>query len=150
MLYTRNNAADITTSPSSIVTPRWPRRSSLGCATPEQASVQQVTPSAVEQRPSPLASPSPRILMAVHLLPVRTCIWHADRMEDLDIQCLRRSALIAQGIEHRFPKPCVAGSNPAGGTVRGWPILLLAAQTSPGRLPPPNPGCLHSPVFTVR
>ena len=27
-----------------------------------------------------------------------------------------RSALVAQGIEHRFPKPCVAGSNPAGGT----------------------------------
>src|SRR5664279_3287024 len=34
-----------------------------------------------------------------------------------DVQCFRRSALIAQGIEHRFPKPCVAGSNPAGGTV---------------------------------
>ena len=32
-----------------------------------------------------------------------------------------RSALVAQGIEHRFPKPCVAGSNPAGGTVpRHW------------------------------
>src|SRR5882757_1862353 len=27
-----------------------------------------------------------------------------------------RFALVAQGIEHRFPKPCVAGSNPAGGT----------------------------------
>ena len=25
-------------------------------------------------------------------------------------------ALVAQGIEHRFPKPGVAGSNPAGGT----------------------------------
>ncbi len=25
-------------------------------------------------------------------------------------------ALVAQGIEHRFPKPCVAGSNPAEGT----------------------------------
>lgn len=25
-------------------------------------------------------------------------------------------APVAQGIEHRFPKPCVAGSNPAGGT----------------------------------
>lgn len=23
---------------------------------------------------------------------------------------------VAQGIEHWFPKPCVAGSNPAGGT----------------------------------
>jgi hypothetical protein len=30
----------------------------------------------------------------------------------------RRSALVAQGIERRFPKPCVAGSNPAGGTAR--------------------------------
>src|SRR5690606_18609964 len=27
-----------------------------------------------------------------------------------------RPALVAQGIERRFPKPCVAGSNPAGGT----------------------------------
>ncbi len=26
------------------------------------------------------------------------------------------NALVAQGIERRFPKPCVAGSNPAGGT----------------------------------
>jgi hypothetical protein len=26
------------------------------------------------------------------------------------------AALVAQGIERRFPKPCVAGSNPAGGT----------------------------------
>ena len=25
-------------------------------------------------------------------------------------------APVAQGIERRFPKPCVAGSNPAGGT----------------------------------
>ena len=28
-------------------------------------------------------------------------------------------ASIAQGIEHRFPKPCVAGSNPARGTTKG-------------------------------
>jgi hypothetical protein len=28
----------------------------------------------------------------------------------------RRQALVAQGIEQRFPKPCAAGSNPAGGT----------------------------------
>ena len=27
------------------------------------------------------------------------------------------SALVAQGTEHRFPKPVVAGSNPAGGTL---------------------------------
>ncbi len=30
----------------------------------------------------------------------------------------RRSALVAQGIERRTPKPGVAGSNPAGGTLR--------------------------------
>ena len=30
--------------------------------------------------------------------------------------CLLLSAHVAQGIERRFPKPCVAGSNPAGGT----------------------------------
>jgi hypothetical protein len=28
----------------------------------------------------------------------------------------RYPALVAQGIEHRFPKPCVAGPNPAEGT----------------------------------
>ena len=28
---------------------------------------------------------------------------------------LHRFALVAQGIEHRFPKPRVAGPNPAGG-----------------------------------
>ena len=33
----------------------------------------------------------------------------------------RSPALVAQGIEHRFPKPCVAGSIPAGGT----PVELL-------------------------
>lgn len=32
---------------------------------------------------------------------------------------LRAPALIAQGIEHRFPKPGVVGSNPTGGTFRG-------------------------------
>ena len=39
-------------------------------------------------------------------------------------------ASVAQGIEHRFPKPCVAGSNPAGGTVhhhtQETPVLILA------------------------
>ena len=75
------------------------------------------------------------------LLPVRPCNWHAGAMEDLDIQCLRRSALIAQGIEHRFPKPCVAGSNPAGGTVREWPILPPPAQTAPSHLSVSYPGC---------
>jgi hypothetical protein len=31
---------------------------------------------------------------------------------------LATPALVAQGIERRFPKPCVAGSNPAGGTTQ--------------------------------
>jgi hypothetical protein len=54
---------------------------------------------------------------------------------------LRRSALIAQGIEHRFPKPCVAGSNPAGGTVREWPLLPPPAQTAPSHLSVSHPRC---------
>ena len=33
----------------------------------------------------------------------------------LPAQSCERKALVAQGIEHRFPKPCVAGSNPAEG-----------------------------------
>src|SRR5205809_3152211 len=37
-------------------------------------------------------------------------------------------APVAQGIERRFPKPCVAGSNPAGGAtkqlVRGPPATV--------------------------
>jgi hypothetical protein len=28
---------------------------------------------------------------------------------------------VAQGIEQRFPGPCVAGSNPARPALRGWP-----------------------------
>jgi hypothetical protein len=49
------------------------------------------------------AGPSHVFSYRSRLLPVRPCIWHAGDMKDLDIQCLRRSALIAQGIEHRFP-----------------------------------------------
>ena len=44
-------------------------------------------------------------------------------------------APVAQGIEHRFPKPVVAGSNPAGGTevcslerTYGWAWLLKLAE----------------------
>ena len=85
-------------------------------ATPGRDIVQHGTPSAVEHALRHLAGPSHVSSYRSRLLPVRPCIWHADGMEDLDIRCLRRSALIAQGIEHRFPKPCVAGSNPAGGT----------------------------------
>ena len=38
-------------------------------------------------------------------------------------------APVAQGIERRFPKPCVAGSNPAGGT-RGRAGLISYWQRS--------------------
>ena len=62
--------------------------------------------------------------------------WHDHRVVH---SC--RSALIAQGIEHRFPKPRVAGSNPAGGTVREWPILAPPAQTAPSQLPVRHPRC---------
>jgi hypothetical protein len=46
-----------------------------------------------------------------------------------------RRAPVAQGIEHRFPKPCAAGSNPAGGTAGGTGVpagQLLARHLSRG------------------
>ena len=45
-------------------------------------------------------------------------------------------ALVAQGIERRFPKPCVAGSNPAGGTdqrAAGEPSLSSIDSTRSAR-----------------
>src|SRR5829696_2784590 len=50
---------------------------------------------------------------------------------------LPRSAPIAQGIEQRFPKPCVAGSNPAGGA---FPFLpgQRPVRSSAGRVGPPS------------
>jgi hypothetical protein len=50
--------------------------------------------------------------------PSQTCGPDADQNQHgrLGTRQDRRSALVAQGIEQRFPKPCVAGSNPAGGT----------------------------------
>ncbi len=41
--------------------------------------------------------------------------WQANGMREDGWQRIPQSAPIAQGIEQRFPKPCVAGSNPAGG-----------------------------------
>jgi hypothetical protein len=44
-------------------------------------------------------------------------------------------APVAQGIERRFPKPCVAGSNPAGGTklvLFSAPLSAPALQQAPG------------------
>src|SRR5829696_2586552 len=41
---------------------------------------------------------------------------------------LPRSAPVAQGIEQRFPKPCVAGSNPAGGAAK----MLVTRRVRPG------------------
>jgi TrwC relaxase len=46
-------------------------------------------------------------------------IWLSDWLSTTPTSVkTRRPALVAQGIEHRFPKPCVAGSNPAEGTNR--------------------------------
>ncbi len=53
------------------------------------------------RRRGPLVGEGPQ---TVYLGAARTGIMHA-------------RALVAQGIEQRFPKPCVAGSNPAGGTL---------------------------------
>ena len=61
------------------------------------------------------------------------------RTNDHAIQCLRRSALIAQGIEHRFPKPCVAGSNPAGGTIHRYQIAAAPAGTCTTVIWPTHP-----------
>jgi hypothetical protein len=51
-----------------------------------------------------------------------TCSTRAEEELPRHAARIDRQALVAQGIEHRFPKPCVAGSNPAGGTkVRALP-----------------------------
>lgn len=39
-------------------------------------------------------------------------------------------APVAQGIEHRFPKPVVAGSNPAGGIFMLWDAAPFMANRS--------------------
>jgi hypothetical protein len=44
---------------------------------------------------------------------------------------LYTAALVAQGIEQRFPKPCVAGSNPAGGTHIYLPKRIRLALPAP-------------------
>jgi hypothetical protein len=41
-------------------------------------------------------------------------------------------ALVAQWIEQRFPKPCVAGSIPAGGTISGPPSYLRLSRSTSG------------------
>ena len=88
------------------------------------------------------AKPSPTRATILTSVPLATRMPYGMRGHGRrDVQCFRRSALIAQGIEHRFPKPCVAGSNPAGGTVREWPILPPPAQTAPSHLSVSYPGC---------
>jgi hypothetical protein len=61
-------------------------------------------------------------------------------------------ALIAQGIEHRFPKPGVVGSNPTGGTFRGRgrrirPPWRLLSVTQPAWLCS-GPGSVSRPDGT--
>lgn len=48
-----------------------------------------------------------------------------------------RPAPVAQGIERRFPKPCVAGSNPAGGANREAAATARSLESSAGRLTEP-------------
>jgi hypothetical protein len=47
---------------------------------------------------------------------------------------LASPALVAQWIEHRFPKPGVAGSIPAGGTTK-WPSGRALRDRQAGLLP---------------
>jgi hypothetical protein len=54
--------------------------------------------------------------------------WH---LLDSPGEPANTEALVAQGIEHWFPKPCVAGSNPAEGT-------LLWSVTNPTPLGRPE------------
>ena len=51
---------------------------------------------------------------------------------------LARAAPVAQGIERRFPKPCVAGSNPAGGTQqdRSSEAIWTGLRRREGRIGP--------------
>src|SRR5258708_7008185 len=65
-------------------------------------------------------------------------------------------APVAQGIEHRFPKPRVAGSNPAGGSFRLVEILSLsfrwlqAGWTETENGPMPLRDHFRSPLDDVR
>ena len=45
-------------------------------------------------------------------------------VKDKPRSLLSQLALVAQRIEQRFPKPCVAGSSPAGGTTSEQRILF--------------------------
>ena len=53
-------------------------------------------------------------------------------------------APVAQGIEHRFPKPVVAGSNPAGGS---WPAM--ARRFDLGEEMPAFPGLPIYGIFSL-
>ena len=52
---------------------------------------------------------------------------------------INTEALVAQGIEHRFPKPCVAGSNPAeGATITAGQRPTRHPSTASGTTPRPR------------
>ncbi len=53
----------------------------------------------------------------------------AARATARDVVGFRFLAPVAQGIERRFPKPCVAGSSPAGGTLRFREVRRLGRAT---------------------
>jgi hypothetical protein len=60
-----------------------------------------------------------------------------------------RSAPVAQGIEQWFPKPCAAGSNPAGGTPTSAGLAsLFYASGRPSRFPADDYGSAVRRVST--
>src|SRR5260221_11505066 len=58
-------------------------------------------------------------------------------------------APVAQGIEHRFPKPVVAGSNPAGGNHFWRPGASMCAK-APGSLTPRERSHCSAPSEVVK
>ena len=91
-----------------IIFHAWPAASARGVALPSQVN------STRPRSPSPLTrirSPSSGSELGARF-------WDLTIREASDYPengYLPGIAPVAQGIERRFPKPCVAGSNPAGG-----------------------------------
>ena len=98
---------DVETLPEPLdVTPAANPREHIGTGTSKSAGRHGPTPGGV-------ATATPMATMTCAA--VRGFGCHSAVRSSPETQS-HTSALVAQGIEHRFPKPCVAGSNPAGGT----------------------------------
>jgi hypothetical protein len=76
--------------------------------------------------------------------------WRADGRGKIPAN--GHNALVAQRIEHRFPKPGVAGSSPAGGAKNPCILALsYGRRLSPGPVLLPNrQNCRHSAAATRR